>query len=192
VIALAGVVIFPVMTWLLFAAFSEGKPVGMLLFLIPFVLIGAGLLLFGLRGLVREMAYGHWNLDIPDGSVRPGSSISVTLRPGRKRLVRPEAELTCRLTCIASEVFSGRIEGLSTAERQVDRDERVTLWDKSWTVAPATIDPDAGLPLSLSIPANTAITNADSRDGSGVRWQLNVVIPSDGVQHEAMFEIPVR
>jgi hypothetical protein len=192
-LTVAGIVFLAVGAGMLYVKSLEDAPVptGMMLLLTPFVLIGAALTFYGSRELIRLARYGGWILEVPDGGGVFAGFVDVTLMP-RRRTVTPQGELTCRLRCRHTQVYSQQPGGLhSTPDRQVDRVEHVTLWDKSWIVPPAQIDRRSGLTLRLFVPPDIATTEVNSRDGSGVTWQLNVLVPADGITHEAMFELPV-
>ena len=178
---------------MLYAKSLEDAPVptGMMVMLIPFVLIGAALTFYGIRELIRLARYGGWILEVPDGGGISAGFVDVTLIP-RRRTVTPQGELTCRLRCRHTQVYSQQPRGAhTTPDRAVDRVEHVTLWDKSWTVPPALIDRRSGMTLRVFVPPDIAPTQVNSRDGSGVTWQLNVLVPADGITHEAMFDLPV-
>lgn len=167
-------------------------PIGMVLLLTPFILIGAGLTVYGIREIVRVAWYGGWVLELPDDGALLGGFVDVTLF-SRRRTVLPQSELTCRLRCRHTVVYRQQPDGLhSTVSRQEDLVEHVTLWDKSWTVPPSLIGLRTGLTVRMFVPPNIAPSAVDSTDGSGVTWQLNVLVPADGITHEALFDIPVR
>ena len=65
------------------------------------------------------------------------------------------------------------------------------LWEKSWTTASAIIQPQLGFALDLPLPATGEPSQMD-RTGSGVQWQLNVVVTSQGLTEEPVFDLPVR
>lgn len=152
-------------------------------FVTPFVLAGLLLFYFGGRFLVRQARLGSWQLDVPDGGGVFGRPLAVTLLPSRQRV--PSGELTCHLRCI-------RIVRMAAQRSSSGRSDVTTLWDTTWTMQAGTIHPRLGLPLSLPLPDAGLPTDIDRRTGSGVQWQLNVVVPTRGMQDEAVFDLPVR
>ena len=67
-----------------------------------------------------------------------------------------------------------------------------TLWETTWTTSTTVIHPQVGLPLHLPLPDAGQSTQIDRRTGSGVQWQLNVVIPLHGRSEEPVFDLPLR
>lgn len=148
-------------------------------FVTPFLLVGLLLGYFGLRALLRIVVRGSWQLEVPDEGGVLGHPLSATLFPTRER--RPAAELTCRIRCI----------GISRNRRASARGNIVTLWEKTWTTSTAVIHPRLGLALVLPLPDHGEPTQMD-RTGSGVQWQLNVVVPWQDGSEEPVFDVPVR
>jgi hypothetical protein len=144
----------------------------------PFLLAGVLLGFFGLRALLRIIVRGSWQLEVPDGGGVLGRPLKATLFPARER--RPTQALACRLRCIRSVRNSQ-----ASARNNVD-----TLWEESWTTASAVIHPQLGLVLDLPLPATGEPSQMD-RTGSGVQWQLNVVVTSQGLTEEPVFDVPV-
>ena len=142
----------------------------------PFLLVGSLLTHFGVRTLVRLALFGSWEIDVPAQGCVFGQPLEVTLFPTRERA--PSGPLTCHLRCI-------RI-GRNTARASVK-----VLWDTTWTTSAALIHPRIGLPLTLPLPERGEPTNIDRRTGDGVQWQLNVVIPSQAISEEPVFDLPV-
>jgi hypothetical protein len=142
----------------------------------PFLLMGALLAWFGIRGLVRTALRGSWQLDLPDGGGVIGRPLRATLIPSRER--RPDGEITCRLRC-AQRSGGGK-----------QRTQIATLWETTWTDRTALIHPRQGLELTVPIPESAQPTTLD-RQAVGVFWQLNVVIPSGGATEEPVFDVPV-
>jgi len=189
----AGAVVLAVMTAALYFGLRQDVPIptGMVICLVPFVLVAAALTFFGIRGLLGIARYGAWTLEIPDSGGVIGGTLAATLRP--RQTMTPKGELTCNLLCSRTTVSDQRQTGLNTAkDRDVDRVEHVTLWDKTWTERPVPIDAVNGMPMQIVIPPNMAATEVNTRDGSGVRWRFTVLIPTDDISHQAMFDIPVR
>jgi len=149
-------------------------------FVTPFVLVGVFLTLFGGRFLVRLARLGSWQLDLPDGGGVFGHPLEVTLLPSRQRV--PSSELTCHLRCIR----------ISRSTRANSRADTTTVWETTWTTRAGTIHPRMGLALSLPLPDSGQPTNIDRRTGSGVQWQLNVVIASQYGSEEPVFDLPIR
>lgn len=145
----------------------------------PFLLAGLLLAFFGLRALIRIVVRGTWQLEVPDGGGVLGRPLKATLFTARER--RPTEAITCRLRCIRIVRNSQK-----SARSSVD-----TLWEKSWTTASAVIQPQLGLALDLPLPATGEPSQMD-RTGSGVQWQLNVVVTSQGLTEEPVFDLPVR
>ena len=142
----------------------------------PFLLMGAFLAWFGIRGLVRTALRGSWQLDVPDGGGVLGHPLRATLIPSRER--RPDGQITCRLRC-ARRSGGGK-----------QRTEVATLWETTWTTTTALIHPRQGLELTVPMPESGQPTALD-RQAAGVFWQLNVVIPSGGATEEPVFDVPV-
>jgi hypothetical protein len=149
------------------------------LFMTPFLLVGLLLGYFGLRALLRIFVRGSWQLEVPDEGGVLGRPLSATLFPTRDRT--PTAELTCRVRCI-------RMYRNTQASA---RGNIVTLWEKTWTTSTAMIQPQAGFALVLPLPDHGEPTQMD-RTGSGVQWQLNVVVPLQDGSEEPVFDVPVR
>ena len=147
----------------------------------PFLLAGVLLGFFGVRALLRIVVRGGWQLEVPDGGGVLGRPLRATLLPGRER--RPTKALACRLRCI-------RIIRNSNP-RGSQRSDVNTLWEESWTATSAVIQPQLGLALDLPLPATGEPSQMD-RSGSGVQWQLNVVVTSQGMSEEPVFDLPVR
>jgi hypothetical protein len=145
----------------------------------PFLLTGVLLAFFGLRALLRIVIRGSWQLEVPDQGGVLGRPLKVTLFPARER--RPTEALTCRLRCIR----------IVRSSRALARGNVNTLWEKSWTTTSAVIQPQLGLALDLPLPATGEPSHMD-RTGSGVQWQLNVVVTSQGMAEEPVFDLPVR
>lgn len=150
-------------------------------FVAPFMLMGSLLAFFGGRSFIRLAWLGSWQLEVPDGGGVLGQPLRATLFP--RRAVTPSGELQCRLRCIRIVRHQGRSSSSSNT---------TTLWHSSWTLQSATIHPTLGLELSLPLPATGNPTEVDRQSGSGVTWQLNVVIPSQGSSEEPVFDLPVR
>lgn len=169
----------------LFLMWREGRAtVVFTLFITPFLLMGLLLGYFGLRGLLRLARFGSWELEVPNGGGRFGVPLRVTLFPSRE--ATPTGELQCRFQCVRSAVSRARgTQGTST------RNAHATLWEESWTLRAGVLQPRLGLELTLPMPASGQPTSVDQHTGSGIRWELNVVIPASSHAHEAMFEIPV-
>ena len=145
----------------------------------PFLLVGVLLAFFGSRALLRLAVRGSWQLEVPDEGCVLGRPLQAKLFPTRER--RPTEELTCRLRCI-------RIIRNSRASA---RNNVNTLWETTWTIASAVIHPQRGLAVDLPVPATGEPSQMD-RTGSGVQWQLNVVVPLQGGSEEPVFDLPVR
>jgi hypothetical protein len=145
----------------------------------PFLLVGVLLAYFGSRALLRLAVRGSWQLEVPDEGGVLGRPLEAKLFPTRER--RPTGELTCRLRCI-------RIIGNSRASA---RNIVNTLWETTWTITSAVIQPQLGLALHLPLP-DTGEPSQMDRTGSGVQWQLNVVVPLQGGSEEPVFDVPVR
>ena len=143
----------------------------------PFLLMGSLLAFFGLRTLLRLALFGSWEVEVAAQGGVFGQPFEVTLFPTRERV--PSGPLTCHLRCI-------RIS------RNTARADVKAVWDTTWTTSTALIHPRIGLPLTLPLPDRGEPTNIDRRTGSGVQWQLNVVIPSKGMSEEPVFDLPVR
>jgi hypothetical protein len=150
-------------------------------FVAPFMLMGSLLAFFGGRSFIRLAWLGSWQLEVPDGGGVLGQPLRATLFP--RRAVTPSGELQCRLRCIRIV----RQQGRSSSSSNI-----TTLWHSSWTLQSATIHPTLGLELSLPLPATGNPTEVDRQSGSGITWQLNVVIPSQGSSEEPVFDLPVR
>lgn len=99
--------------------------------------------------------------------------------PGRD--FTPSGEIRCDLRCLNVTI-------VSTGKNQ--RMETKTLWETSWTVTSATIPKD--LRLSLPLPADGADTTQGSNCGAGVKWQLTVLVPTQALSDEPVFDVPVR
>lgn len=151
------------------------------IFVTPFLLVGSLLAFFGGRTMLRLLWLGSWQLEVPGNGGVFGQPLRATLFP--RRAVTPHGELQCRLRCVrfVSRQSSSRSSSSTT-----------TLWEKSWTLPPAPIHPAIGLELSLPLPATGSPTAIDRQSGSGLIWQLNVLIPSAGSSEEPVFDIPVR
>lgn len=147
----------------------------------PFMLMGSLLAFFGGRILLRTAWLGSWQLEVPDGGGVLGQPLRATLFP--RRAVTPAGDLQCRLRCVRIV----RRQGGSSSSSNT-----TTLWHSSWTLQSATIQPTLGLELNLPLPATGHPTSVDRVSGSGVTWQLNVVIPSQGSSEEPVFDLPVR
>lgn len=145
----------------------------------PFLLAGALLAFFGARALLRLAVRGSWQLEVPDGGGVLGRPLQARLFPTRER--RPTEPLTCRLRCV-------RIVRNSNASGRTNID---TLWETTWTVPSAAIQPQLGLALRLPLP-DTGEPSQMNRLGSGVQWQLNVVVPLKDGSEEPVFDLPVR
>lgn len=143
----------------------------------PFLLVGVLLAFFGLRALLRIAVRGSWQLEIADEGGFLGRPLRARLFPTRER--RPTGELTCRLRCI--RIFRN---ARASARSNVD-----TLWEASWTVTSAVIQPQLGLALELPLPSTGEPSQMD-RTGSGVQWQLNVVVPLQDGSEEPVFDLP--
>jgi len=154
------------------------------LFIAPFLLMGVLLGFFGLRGLARLARYGTWVLTVPENGGQLGAPLSVSLSPTRE--VAANGELLCRLQCVRTMAWRNRGGGGSA------RSESTTLWKEEWKLRTGILHPRLGLGLTLPFPDEGLETNVDQTTGSGIRWQLNVVVPTEAFSHEAMFEIPVR
>lgn len=141
----------------------------------PFLLAGALLAYFGGRRLLRTVRHGSWQLEIPGHSCSLGQTADATLFPSRERILT--GELTCRLHCI-------RINRATTASARI-----TTLWQTTWTLNASRIQPQLGLALSLPFPEASA--DLFDFNDSGIQWQLNVVIPSQGMSEEPVFDLPV-
>ncbi|MBK7975725.1 MAG: hypothetical protein IPK07_21425 [Deltaproteobacteria bacterium] len=148
-------------------------------FMTPFLLVGLLLGYFGLRALLRIVVRGSWQLELPDEGGVLGHPLSATLFPTRSR--SPTAELTCRVRCIR----------MSRNTRASARGNIETLWERTWTTSTAMIQPQVGFALELPLPAYGEPTQMD-RTGSGVQWQLNVVVPLQDGSEEPVFDVPVR
>lgn len=160
--------------------------VGFTIFMAPFLLMGGLLAFFGARGLFRLARHGGWQLDLPDEGGRLGTSLRATLLP--RRPVTPNGEIQCRLRCVRS--VRTQVQG---NRGRLSAGSHVTMWEESWAVkTDRVIHPGQGLDLTLPFPADGQSTVTDERTGSGIQWQLNVVVPTRGYDHESMFEIPVR
>lgn len=164
---------------------QDRATVGFTLVIAPFLMMGTLLAFFGVRGLVRLARHGSWHLDVPDEGGRLGAPLRATLLPQRE--VTPSGEIQCRLRCVRSS--RTRVHGTQGRTAGANHD---TLWEESWARRTGTIHPRMGLELTLPFPADGQPTFDDQRTGSGIQWQLNVLVPTEGHAHEAMFEIPVR
>lgn len=145
----------------------------------PFLLAGLLLAYFGFRALVRLAVRGSWQLEVPDGGGKLGAPLRATLFPTRD--CRPSGELTCQMRCVriirnTQAAARGNIE---------------TLWSKTWTVPAAVIQPRLGLALDVPLPDHGSPTQLD-RSGSGVQWQLNVLVPTQEGSEEPVFDVPIR
>jgi len=154
------------------------------LFIAPFLLMGALLGFFGIRGLLRLARFGSWVLVVPGRGGQLGVPLDVTLLPTRE--VTPSGELQCRLRCLRSTM--SRTSGAG-ASRPSDN---TALWEEEWTLGTGILHPRMGVALTLPFPDEGQATDVDRTTGAGIRWQLNVVVPTKDFSHEAMFEIPVR
>ncbi len=150
----------------------------------PFLLVGVLLAFFGLRSLLRLVVRGSWQLEVPDEGGVLGRPLRAKLLPTRAR--KPTEDLTCRLRCI--RIIRNSSSSRSSANA---RTEVKTLWEQTWQIAAGVIDPQLGLALDLPLP-NTGEPSQMDRTGSGVQWQLNVVIPSQGWSEEPVFDLPIR
>lgn len=146
----------------------------------PFLMAGVLLAYFGLRGALRLLLRGSWHLEVPDEGGVLGRTLRATLYPARRER-RPTEGLTCRLRCI--RIFR--------SSHHSTRSSVSTLWETTWTVTATVIHPQLGLALQLPLP-DTDLPSQMDRGGSGVQWQLNVVIPSQGMSEEPVFDLPVR
>ena len=149
----------------------------------PFLLMGSLLAFFGVRTLLRLAWFGSWEVEVAAQGGVFGQPFEVTLFPTRERV--PTGPLTCHLRCI-------RIIRSSSSRSSSSRADVKPLWGTTWTTSTALIHPRIGLPLTLPLPDRGEPTNIDRRTGSGVQWQLNVVIPSKGMSEEPVFDLPVR
>lgn len=147
-------------------------------FMTPFLIVGLLLGYFGWRALLRIVVRGSWQLEVADEGGVFGHPLSATLFPTRER--RPTAALTCRLRCIRI------VRNNHTSART----NIVTLWEQTWTVYASTIQPRSGLALALPLPDYGEPTRMD-RTGSGVQWQLNVVVPLQDGSEEPVFDVPI-
>jgi hypothetical protein len=185
-LAAASVVTVGLAGTFLYLMWRQGKAtIGFTLFLTPFLLMGMSLGFFGTRGIVRLGRYGRWQLDVPDQGGVMGATTRVTFLPQRE--TTPIGEIQCRLRCVRSA--RTRVHGLQGRSGNPIHD---TLWEESWSMQTSHIHPDIGLVLVLAFPSTGEQTVVDSRTGSGIQWQLNVVVPTEAYVREAMFEIPVR
>ena len=146
-------------------------------FVAPFLLVGGLLAFFGLRKMLSLARFGSWEIDVPAQGGVLGQPLEVTLFPARERV--PTGPLTCQLRCI--RISRNRARGHVN-----------TLWTTSWTTSTALIHPLIGLRLMLPLPDDGEATNIDRCTGSGVQWQLNVLIPSEAMSEEPVFDLPVR
>jgi hypothetical protein len=145
----------------------------------PFLLVGGLLAFFGVRAVLRLALVGGWQLDLPGEGGVLGRPLEVTLFPRRARV--PTGDLTCHVRCI--RIVRGSAGGRSGV---------TTLCETTWTTRAGPIHPAIGLPLSLPLPASGQPSQMDRRTGSGIQWQLNVVMPWQGRSEEPVFDLPVR
>lgn len=146
----------------------------------PFFAMGSLLGYLGLRGLLRLLRFGHWHLDVPDSGGVLGEPPRVTLLPSRD--VTPEGEIECELRCLSVKVVNfGKTQRMDTK----------TLWESSWRVTSSTILREAGLKLSLKVPAAGETTPQASAEGGTVKWQFTVRIPTLGMSDEPVFDVPI-
>ena len=182
--AAAGVITLGFIGTYIFLMRQAGRDVWYLYVLMaPFLLMGSLLAFFGVRTLLRLARFGSWEIEVSAQGGVFGQPFEVTLFPTRERV--PSGPLTCHLRCIRISRFSG-------GSRTPSRTDVKTLWESTWTTSTALIHPRIGVPLSLPLPDRGEPTNIDRRTGSGVQWQLNVVIPSKGMSEEPVFDLPVR
>ena len=149
-------------------------------FTAPFFLVGAGLGYWGVRGLIRRLLFGVWQLEVPRPGVL-GNPMEVRLFPGRD--VLPVGGIRCNLCCLLnSTINTGR--SMSTNSK--------TLWEHSWVVTSPAIQRDTGLNLTLPLPARGSTTHSFSVGPSpNVKWQLTVNVPFRRGSDEPMFDIPI-
>jgi len=147
---------------------------------VPFFAMGALLGYGGLRGLLRLLYFGHWRLEIEGPGVL-GRPLPARLLPSRD--VTPSGEIRCDLRCL-------KVTIVNTGKNQ--RMETKTLWETSWMVTSAIILKGPGLSLSLPLPADGTGTTQGPNDGAGVKWQLTVLVPTQTLSDEPIFDVPVR
>ncbi len=152
-----------------------------LVYLVVAPFFGMGLLLgyLGVRGLVRRLRFGLWHLELAAPGVL-GQPLQVALLPGRD--LKLTGEIRCDLRCL-------RVTIVSAGKNQ--RMETKTLWESSWNVTSPTIRKEMGLSLSLPLPSDGEATSQGSRDGAGIKWQLTVLVPAQGMSDEPVFDVPV-
>ncbi len=144
----------------------------------PFFAMGALLAYGGLRGLLRLLRFGHWNLEIA-GPGAIGRPLQARLLPSRD--VTPSGEIRCDLRCLNVTIVSaGKSQRMDTK----------ILWETSWNLTSGTILKDLGLSLSLPLPAGGEATTQGS-NGAGVKWQLTVFVPTQALSDEPIFDVPV-
>lgn len=157
-------------------AAGEGSPF-LYVAMLPFLLVGAALFVFGLRGTATGLLGGGWELDVPGPGGTIGTPLSTTLFPPRP--VQVDGELSCQLRAV------------SRSDRGGGRIEMQTLWKTQWTQPAATVHPSTGISIVLPLPSEGPSTRESANGAQYTRWQLNVSVPSGGSEQELVFDVPV-
>lgn len=143
----------------------------------PFLLVGAALFVFGVRGVANGLFGGAWELDVPDAGGMVGRPLTTTLFPPRHVVV--DGELRCQLRVV------------SRTNRGGGSIDMKTHFQTEWTQPASTVLPQTGVAIVLPLPSEGPSTMESDRGASYTRWQLNVSVPSGGSEQDLVFDVPV-
>jgi len=155
------------------SALREGNRAALLALLFP--LVGAGLLVWGVRATLRYRRFGVSRFDLTTLPAPVGHALEGTVRTPAG--LRPTDGFKVVLSCIR-RVTTGSGRDRSTTEYVLWQDERQE---------PGT---GTGVPVAFAIPPDAAPCDA-TQSSDRTLWRLSVSAAVPGIDYAATFEVPV-
>lgn len=147
-----------------------------------FPLVGAGLLVWAVRSVIRVRKFGNPSLQLQTLPATVGQRLSGVVHTGK--LLRPEQGFTLTLDGVNRRT-TGSGRNRSTSEQIVHQESR--------PVRPEELGRDASgttIPVRFAIPGDAPPTD-DSDPDNRILWRLTVTAELPGVDYASSFEVPV-
>lgn len=149
---------------------------------IIFPLVGAGLLIWAVRSVIRVRKFGNPTLQLQSLPATIGKGLSGIVHTGK--ILRPEQGFTVTLDGVNRRT-TGAGRNRSTEEHIVHQEiQRVRLEEIGQSATGTTI------PVCFAIPGDAPPTD-DNDAGNRVLWRLSVTAEVPGVDYSTSFEVPV-
>jgi hypothetical protein len=153
------------------------------LILLTFVFFGVLLGVWAASHVVRWFCFRGSYLTLGDDGGTRGATLMTSLHVGRP--LRPAGPMVINPRCIRHEIYR------TSGPESETRSSVTILWRDEHVIPIDAIASGAPVPINFLLPSDLPVSDATPESG-GIRWQLEVLIPSRPVDFHTTFEFPVK